>query len=131
MECRAGRGLIDDRFFDYKPDYKGQITFFNWSVYERVRDEIVKDDLHPSAFRRNVIIRGIDLNDLIGKRFNICGVSFSGSGECSPCYWMDEACGPGTHVFLKRQGGLRARILTDGKLYLGDHTLETFESTND
>ena len=44
-ECVAGKGLRGDRFFDYKPDYKGQITLFDWAVYERVRDEIVKGDL--------------------------------------------------------------------------------------
>ena len=34
VECTAGRGLRGDRFFDYKEDYKGQITFFAWEVYE-------------------------------------------------------------------------------------------------
>ncbi|MGB0775525.1 MAG: MOSC domain-containing protein [Akkermansiaceae bacterium] len=124
IKCVAGRGIEGDRFFDYKEDYKGQITFFDWAVYQRVRDEIVEGNLHPMAFRRNVLIEGIDLNELIGKKFRLGGVEFTGSSECSPCYWMDEACGPGTHEFLKGQGGLRARILTDGELVLGQHQLE-------
>ncbi|MEM6886190.1 MAG: molybdenum cofactor biosysynthesis protein, partial [Verrucomicrobiota bacterium] len=66
--------------------------------------------------RRNVVISGVDLNSLIGKEFELQGVHFEGSCECSPCFWMDEAIAPGAEEFLKGQGGLRARVLTDGIL---------------
>ena len=69
INCVAGRGIEGDRFFDYKPDYKGQITLFDWAVYQRVRDEIVKGPLDPKAFRRNVVLQGLDLNELIDKRW--------------------------------------------------------------
>ncbi len=127
IECVAGSGIKGDRFFDYKPDYKGQLTLFDWAVYERVRDEIVKGKLHPRAFRRNVIIEGIDLNELIGKQFSLGGLEFSGSGECTPCYWMDQACASGAHDFLKGQGGLRARIVSGGKLFRGECGLDIKE----
>jgi len=124
IECVAGRGIHGDRFFDYKPDYKGQITFFDWAVYERVKNEVVKGDLHPRAFRRNVVVAGVDLNGLIDKRFRIGGLEFTGSCECAPCYWMDEACAPGTHEFLKGYGGLRAKIIQGGEMQLGVYELE-------
>jgi MOSC domain-containing protein YiiM len=124
IQCVAGRGIEGDRFFDYQPDYKGQITFFDWAVYERVRDEIVKGELHPMAFRRNVVLEGVDLNELIDKRFTLDGLEFTGSCECSPCYWMDQACAPGTHEFLKGRGGLRARIVKGGDLVLGECELK-------
>jgi len=124
IDCVAGRGIKGDRFFDYKPDFRGQITFFDWAVHERVRDEIVKGDLHPRAFRRNVVIEGIDLNELIDKRFTIGGLELTGSCECAPCYWMDQACAPGTDEFLRGQGGLRARIVKGGELKLGGHQLK-------
>ena len=124
ITCVAGRGIEGDRFFDYKEDYKGQITFFDWSIYEKVRDEIVKGELEPMAFRRNVIIEGIDLNTLIDKHFQLDGLEFTGSCECSPCYWMDEACAPGTHEFLRGRGGLRARIVRGGELRLGEYELD-------
>lgn len=117
--CVAGRGIKGDRFFDYKPDYKGQITLFDWEVYERVRDEVVKGELHPRAFRRNVVVQGVDLNDLINKRFRLGDLELTGSCECSPCYWMDQACAEGAHEFLKGRGGLRARIVRGGELILG------------
>jgi MOSC domain-containing protein YiiM len=66
--------------------------------------------------RRNVITRGVDLNELIGQEFKLQGIRFLGMEECRPCYWMDRAFAPGAHEFLKGRGGLRARILTDGSL---------------
>jgi len=63
-----------------------------------------------------VITTGNDLNELIGKEFQIQGVRFLGTEECRPCYWMDQAFAPGANEFLKGRGGLRAVILTNGML---------------
>lgn len=126
IECVAGRGIRGDRFFDYKPDYKGQITFFSAEIYDELCGTLLPPASQlsalnaqlppPSAFRRNVITRGVDLNTLIGKQFTVQGVTFEGTAECSPCYWMDQAFAPGTEAALKGRGGLRAKILTDGWL---------------
>src|SRR5262245_7210498 len=62
ITCVAGRGIEGDRFFDYKPDYKGQITFFAEEVYEQIRDSFSVHEKSPAVLRRNVITRGIDLN---------------------------------------------------------------------
>lgn len=116
VECVAGRGLRGDRFFDYKPDYKGQITFFAGEIYDELCVLLQTWDRAPSAFRRNVITRGVDLNTLVGVEFEIQGVRFLGCAECSPCYWMDRAFAPGAEAALKSRGGLRAKILNDGIL---------------
>ena len=118
IECVAGRGIRNDRFFDFKENYKGQITFFSAEVYERLLAEfgLPKEEKPPSVFRRNVILGGVDLNEWIGVPFEIGGVQFQGTGECTPCYWMDEAVCPGAERWLKGLGGLRAQILTDGIL---------------
>lgn len=116
IECVAGAGIVGDRYFQHKEDYKGQITFFDHAVYERISRDFDLPDLNPALFRRNVITAGIDLNTLIGQRFTLQGVEFEGSEECRPCYWMDESVTPGVHEALKGHGGLRARILTSGRL---------------
>lgn len=123
FELVAGSGIMGDRYFNHKPDFKGQITFFDQAVYEEVMQEFGVAELHPSAFRRNVLVSGIDLNSLIGKTFSLNGVRFSGSEEAAPCYWMNEACAEGVHQFLMGKGGLRCRILDDGELPLGQHEL--------
>jgi MOSC domain-containing protein YiiM len=117
IECVAGRGIRGDRYFDFKGDYKGQITFFSLDVFEELCAALNVRDCSPAAARRNVITRGVDLNEFIGKEFEIQGVRFYGSEECAPCYWMDGAFTPGAKDFLKGRGGLRAKILTDGKLH--------------
>ena len=116
IECVAGHGIRGDRFFDYKDDYKGQITFFSLDVFDELRSTLGLQECSPGLVRRNVIVRGIDLNGLIGQEFELQGVQFRGTAECKPCYWMNRAIAPGAEKFLKGRGGLRALILTDGIL---------------
>jgi len=125
VDLVAGSGIRGDRFFDYKPDYKGQITFFDQAIVEAVRLHAGNPALPASAFRRNVVVEGIDLNSLIRQRFTLGGILFEGMAECSPCHWMDMACGkPGVEALLKSRGGLRCRILQDGVLRKGPATLD-------
>jgi MOSC domain-containing protein YiiM len=116
LDCVAGRGIRGDRFFDYKDQYKGQISFFSSEVFAEICVHLHIEGKLPGVTRRNVITVGVDLNSLIGKEFEIQGVRFAGACECSPCYWMDLAIAPGAEMLLKGRGGLRARILTDGVL---------------
>jgi MOSC domain-containing protein YiiM len=116
IECVAGRGIRGDRYFDFKDDYKGQITFFSLEVFAELCGALQIQDCSPALARRNVISRGVDLNDLIGQEFEIQNVRFFGMQQCAPCYWMERAIGPGAHEFLKGRGGLRAKILSGGKL---------------
>ncbi|MGJ8654488.1 MAG: MOSC domain-containing protein [Opitutaceae bacterium] len=120
IECLAGRGIVGDRYLDHQEDYKGQITFFDWAVYQRIRDNFNSPELDPEKFRRNVLVEGVDLNTLIGKKFTLQGIEFEGVEECRPCYWMDEAVNPGVHEALKGHGGLRAKILNDGTLRVAE-----------
>ncbi len=119
IECVTGRGIRGDRFFDFKDDYKGQITFFAMEVLEALRAELKIPNAQPQATRRNVFVRGADLNSLIGQPFEIQGVSFAGVEESRPCHWMNLALGPGAEDWLRGRAGLRARILTDGILRRG------------
>jgi MOSC domain-containing protein YiiM len=116
IECVTGRGIRGDRFFDYKDNYKGQITFFADEVFRELEATFGVCDRNAGAFRRNVITRNVDLNALIGVEFEVQGVRFVGTGECKPCYWMDQAFHPGAEAALLGRGGLRAKILTNGTL---------------
>jgi len=117
VECVAGRGLRGDRFFDYKSDYAGQVTFFALEVHAALQAAFALPQLGASAYRRNVLTHGADLTALIGRDFEIQGVRFRGVGECKPCSWMNAAVAPGAEAWLKGRGGLRARILSDGWLH--------------
>ena len=115
LECVASRGVRGDRYFDFKDDYKGQITFFSLDVFDELCAALDLYECSPATARRNVLTRGVDLNELIDKEFEIQGIRFSGTQECAPCYWMDGAFAPGAKDFLKGRGGLRAKILTSGQ----------------
>ncbi len=119
VECVTGKGLVGDRFFGYKEDYKGQVTFFAHEVYERMCEQFQIVGLPPSIFRRNLITKEVDLNSLIGQEFEIQGVRFLGTQESTPCYWMNQAFAEGAEEALKGNGGLRAKILSDGVLRKG------------
>ena len=115
LHCEAGRGIRGDRYFDFRDRFKGQITFLALETHEDLCRRLGLS--HPaSVYRRNVITRGIDLNQWIGVEFEIQGIRFEGTEEASPCYWMNTAFGPGAEELMKGRGGLRARILTSGNL---------------
>jgi len=116
VECVAGQGLRGDRFFGFKENYKGQVTFIAAEVFAEVLEKVGARGKVPGDTRRNVVTRGVDLNSLVGRTFTIQGIEFEGVCECSPCEWMDRAVAPGAMVALQGRGGLRARILTSGML---------------
>ena len=118
VECVAGRGVRGDRFFDFKPDYKGQITFFPWESLVAMWETfgIPPENRDPSATRRNVITEGADLDSWVGCEFTLQGIRFLGTEECRPCFWMNGAIHPQAEGWMQGRGGLRAKILTDGTL---------------
>lgn len=119
VHCVAGRGIEGDRFFDYKDEYKGQVTFFAWEVFVEMRAALGLPEATPEGLRRNIVTEGVDLNGWIGREFEVQGLRFLGTQECKPCYWMDRAYVSGTEAFLMGRGGLRAQILTGGTLTAG------------
>lgn len=122
IECVAGEGIRHDRFFGYKENYKGQITFFSSEVFDALCRELNVKNVSPGATRRNAITVGVDLSTLIGRTFTIQDIQFEGTAECTPCYWMNQAIAPGAEKWLVGRGGLRARILTSGTLRVDDKT---------
>jgi MOSC domain-containing protein YiiM len=123
IECVAGSGIRKDRFYDYRDDYKGQITLFSWEVFEKLVAHFDLTNKSAGDLRRNVVVSGVNLNELIGAEFSIQGVRLRGTAHCKPCYWMNHAIAAGAEEFLKGNGGLRAQILTDGVMAVGDAQL--------
>jgi MOSC domain-containing protein YiiM len=123
IECVAGHGIRGDRFYDYRDNYKGQITFFSLEVFQRLAAHFALTDKSAGILRRNVIVSGIDLNELIGEEFLIQGVHLRGTAHCKPCYWMNQAVAAGAEEFLQGNGGLRAQIVVDGRIATGDARL--------
>ncbi|SDT95482.1 hypothetical protein SAMN05444156_1038 [Verrucomicrobium sp. GAS474] len=120
VECVAGRGIRGDRFFDFKENYKGQVTFLSEETFLALCRELGLSEAttDPGLMRRNIVVAGADLDALVGAEFEVQGVRFRGTAPCLPCSWMDHALKPGAEAYLTPgcRGGLRAAIVTDGTL---------------
>ena len=125
VEVKAGAGLVGDRFFGRGAGFDGHVTFLAVEVIQVVSAECGVRNVSPSALRRNVVIEGVPLNQLIGQEFAIDGVEFRGAKHCAPCRWMDLGVAVGALQALKGRGGLRAQALSDGWLRKGSATLTT------
>ena len=125
---RAGRGLEGDRYFDQRGTFSNahgrghDLTLIEAEVLDGL--ELPAGRLAPEEARRNLVTRGIDLNDLVGKHFTVGAVECFGQRLCEPCAHLDRltaAAGKtGTLRALIHKGGLRADVLSDGALRVGD-----------
>jgi MOSC domain-containing protein YiiM len=120
----AGEGLAGDRYRDGTGFYSPvpgprQLTLIE---VETLAALLAEHDitLNPSETRRNLTTRGLRLNDLVGKRFTIGDVLCQGIRLCPPCIHLEELTGKPVLAPLVDRGGLRADILTDGAIRLGD-----------
>lgn len=126
IEFFEGRGLEGDRF-EFS---KYSITFFSLEVAEEVCSSL-ELDLDLKLFRRNIIISGVHLNSLIGKRFKIGDVEFEGLAHCSPCTWMNAVMKKGAYAAMRGRGGLRVKVISGGRLRCGVEELLSEEILNE
>ena len=127
VEVVAGRGLVGDRYFDGR-GYYSQVPPLTGRrltlIAEEALDALAAEtgiDLAPHECRRNLITRGIDLDALIGKRFRIGAIECYGERPCPPCGYLEGLTGKkGVNKGLTDRGGIRAEILLDGAIMLGD-----------
>jgi MOSC domain-containing protein YiiM len=78
------------------------------------------DAIDAAILRRNVVVSGIPLIALKGRRFHIGGALLEGTGPCDPCSKMEAALGEGAYNAMRGHGGLCARVIEDGLIRLGD-----------
>ncbi len=123
VRAAAGRGLEGDRNFyrgeGTQPERDHELTLIAAEVLEALAAEH-GIDLTPAESRRNVATRGIDLNQLEGRRFRVGDVECEGIELCEPCNHLQGMTQPGVLRGLVHRGGLRASILTDGEISVGD-----------
>ena len=121
----AGKGLEGDRyftrkgFFSHKPGPDREVTLIESEAIEALeRDHGISFGLGDS--RRNIVTRGVPLNDLVGREFRVGDVTLRGMRLCVPCDHLEKLTQPGVKQALVNRGGLRAQILTDGIIRVED-----------
>jgi MOSC domain-containing protein YiiM len=120
-----GKGLEGDRYADgtgtfFKPDCPDrEITLIEIEALEALkRDYDV--ELSPDRARRNLLTRGVSLNHLVGRTFNVGAVTLEGLRPCEPCKHLAGLTSERVRQGLVHRGGLRARIVVGGEIRAGD-----------
>ncbi len=131
VEVRAvpGRGLEGDRYFggggtfSKTPGNGREVTLISSEAIELLeRDFGIR--MNPADARRNLVTRGVSLNDLVGRVFQIGAVRLKGMRLAEPCEHLEGLTQPGVLKGLLHRGGLRAEFLDEGVLRVGDEIQE-------
>jgi len=114
----AGKGLEGDRHFHEDGARPGQALTL-------VEAEVVEDvGLAPGETRRQLTVRGVRLNDLVGKRFRVGEVECYGVELCEPCSHLEALTRPGIIKDLAHRAGINADIVSGGVIRVGDAVAE-------
>jgi MOSC domain-containing protein YiiM len=119
VRALAGRGLEGNRYFFDEAAPGTALTLIAAEAVEAMEREH-GISIEPRESRRNVVTRGIDVNELVGKRFRVGDVECHGVALCEPCAGLQAMTKPGVLKALAHRGGLNADILSDGDINVGD-----------
>ena len=129
VEAIVGRGLEGDRYHEGSghwsrtPGLGRQVTLIEIETIEALEREknIV---IGPGASRRNLVTRGVPLNHLVGREFQVGAVRLFGRRLCEPCEYLEGLTTMGVLTGLIHRGGLRADIVLGGSIHVGDFVKE-------
>jgi MOSC domain-containing protein YiiM len=114
----AGKWLEGDRHFHAEGARSGQAVTL-------VAAEVVEDvGLKPGETRRQITVRDVDVNALVGKRFRVGEVECFGVELCEPCRHLEEMTRPGIIKDLAHRAGINADIVVGGVIRVGDPVVE-------
>ncbi len=123
----AGKGIVGDRymigseagFYSHKPEEGRQITLFELEALETIERDF-GIDFAPHEHRRNVTVRGVPLNDLVGRTFRLGSALLHATRLSFPCRHIEEITGKAVFDALTHRAGLNCRIIESGTLRVGD-----------
>jgi MOSC domain-containing protein YiiM len=108
------QGVVGDRYAD-----AGDITLIEAEALEAFTAETGIELTHEES-RRQVLTRGVRLNDLVGKRFTVGEVECVGRELCEPCNHLQSLTRTGVLRGMVHRAGLNADIVTPGRIAVGD-----------
>jgi MOSC domain-containing protein YiiM len=124
VEAVAERGLRGDRYFHEEGSFRDREGSDITLIEREALDAVEADygiDLAPGVHRRNVTTEGVALNHLVGERFAVGRAVCEGVELCEPCSYLERKLErEGVREALVHRGGLRARIVADGAVAVGD-----------
>ena len=120
IEVVKDKGIVGDRHFQEFNDPYNQLSLIESENIDYYNNKY-KLNIPYIDFRRNIVTKGIELNDLIGKKIQIGDVLIEGIDLCRPCRHLSEKLNQDNIIkeFLRR-GGLRCRILSSSNICIND-----------
>ncbi len=125
VKAVPGKGLEGDRYhaqmgtYSDPPGPDHEVTLIEIEAIEAMaRDSQIA--LDPGESRRNIVTQGVPLNHLVGREFRAGEVTLRGIRLCEPCSHLERLSVHGVLRGLIHRGGLRAQILTEGTIRIGD-----------
>lgn len=123
VQALAGIGLAGDRYVKGAGSFASGLPGSALTLIEAEVCESFDPPLTPDGHRRNLVVRGIDLNALVGREFTIGDIRCRGTRLCEPCRIVQTYASRPILRELVHRGGLRADILDDGEIRLGDRVV--------
>lgn len=126
-----GRGIEGDRYYECKgtkssvPQPDRELTLIEVEAVEAMKREL-DVDYGLGDGRRNIVTRGVPLNHLVDKEFWIGEVKARGLRLCEPCAHLQKLTHEKVLPGLLHRGGLRAQVLTEGTIRVGEPIRESF-----
>ena len=115
-----GKGIVNDRYYENFKEKKEQVTLISLEEINAFNNQ-VNQNIEPKDFRRNIIVSGVDLNQLINKQIKINNITLKIHEICQPCkYLQDQLKIKSLVKMLVNKSGVRAEIITSGMLSVGD-----------
>lgn len=120
-----GMGIEGDRYFGRSdiPSRHGKPAREITLVAMEAIESLQQDDgiqIAPGETRRNIITRGIELNELVDRLFYVGNVQLKGIRLCEPCQYLADRTDPRVLSSMTNRGGLRAEIITEGIIHVND-----------
>jgi len=129
VKAVAGKGLEGDRYFEgtghwsKTPGVSREVTLLELETIEALERE-KNIAIAPGAVRRNIVTRGVPLDHLVGREFQVGAVRLRGTRLCEPCAYLEGLTQKGVLAGLIHRGGLRAEIVTGGTIRVQDAITE-------
>lgn len=111
-------GLAGDRYEGSTG--KRHVTLIQAEHIAALASFLERDAIDPAILRRNIVVRGVNLFSLKGRRFSVGKATLEYTGLCHPCSKMEAALGEGAYNAMRFHGGITARVVRGGMIKRGD-----------
>ena len=118
--AKAGFGLQGDRRCLGSEGSARQVTIISIEYLDIIARLLKRESIDPALLRRNLVVSGINLTALRHQRFCVGEVQFEATALCHPCSRMEKVLGKHGVSAMLGHGGLCAKIISGGTLFLGD-----------